>query len=65
MKAKQFDLFITKYTYSHVNGGKSYSFDHLPKPRYDRYKGYHRWTLEKDKHYDMNNPTYLDMSKGY
>ena len=64
----QLDLFITKYTYSHFNGGKSYSFEHLPdlkKPKYDPYKAYMRWTSEKHKHYDMSNPTYSDLSKGF
>jgi len=64
----QLDLFITKYTYSHFNGGKSYSFEHLPdlkKPKYDPYKAHHRWTSEKHKHYDMSNPSYSDLSKGF
>ena len=64
---KQLDLFNTKYTYSHVNGGKSYSFEHLPnlKAKYDTYKSYMRWTLEKHKHYDMSKPSYSDLSRCY
>ena len=55
---KQLDLF-PNYTYSHIKVGVK---DKPKKPKYDKYKGYHRWTLNKKAHYDLR---YADLSGGY
>jgi hypothetical protein len=60
---KQLDLFNTKYTYSHFNGGK-HKFNHLR--TYDPInKAWHRWVSDKRKHFTPESLSYHDMSKGY
>jgi len=60
---KQLDLFKTKYTYSHFNGGK-YKFTHLR--TYDPInKAWHRWVANKREHFTPESLSYHDMSKGY
>jgi hypothetical protein len=56
---KQLNLF-PNYTYSHLN--KVRVKQKPKKPKYDKYKGYHRWTLNKKEHYDLS---YADLSGGY
>tara|TARA_R100001510_G_scaffold38498_3_gene34892 strand:- start:931 stop:1095 length:165 start_codon:yes stop_codon:yes gene_type:complete len=53
---KQLDLF-PKYIYSHIKVKVK-----KKKPKYDKYKGYHRWTTNKKDHYDLS---YSDLSRGF
>ena len=54
---KQLNLF-PNYTYSHLNKVRVKK----KKPKYDKYKGYHRWTTNKKDHYDLS---YSDLSRGF